>query len=146
MPLAGWLPRTGISSGTLRSVIEYGIPLPFLYYINVAGNIAVFSISVNRASLYLLISKQAVVVDKKNPQLGAWRFRRHTHTHTHTRWRQCTRFAWGAVRFINTHSLTLSFLFTGICYCGRTPGRRRLTRRCKFILYPQRFGLVMSRV
>ena len=27
---AGWLPRTGISSGTLRSVIEYGLPLPLL--------------------------------------------------------------------------------------------------------------------
>ena len=27
---AGWLPRTRISSGTLRSVIEYGLPLPFL--------------------------------------------------------------------------------------------------------------------
>ena len=27
---AGWLPRTWISSGTLRSVIEYGLPLPFL--------------------------------------------------------------------------------------------------------------------
>jgi len=26
---AGWPPRTGISSGTLRSVIEYGLPLPF---------------------------------------------------------------------------------------------------------------------
>ena len=26
---AGWLPRTGISSGTLRSVIEYGLPLLF---------------------------------------------------------------------------------------------------------------------
>ena len=26
---AGWLPRTGISSGTLRSVIEYTLPLPF---------------------------------------------------------------------------------------------------------------------
>ena len=26
---AGWLPRTGISSGTLRSVIEYGLPLHF---------------------------------------------------------------------------------------------------------------------
>ena len=26
---AGWLPRTGISSGTLRSVIEYGLSLPF---------------------------------------------------------------------------------------------------------------------
>ena len=26
---AGWLPRTGISSGTLRSVIEYGLFLPF---------------------------------------------------------------------------------------------------------------------
>jgi len=26
---AGWLPRTRISSGTLRSVIEYGLPLPF---------------------------------------------------------------------------------------------------------------------
>ena len=29
---AGWLPRTGISSGTLRLVIEYGLPLPFLSY------------------------------------------------------------------------------------------------------------------
>jgi len=27
---AGWLSRTGISSGTLRSVIECGLPLPFL--------------------------------------------------------------------------------------------------------------------
>ena len=26
---AGLLPRTGISSGTLRSVIEYGLPFPF---------------------------------------------------------------------------------------------------------------------
>jgi len=26
---AGWLPRTGISSGTLRSLIDYGLPLPF---------------------------------------------------------------------------------------------------------------------
>jgi len=26
---AGWLPRNGISSGTLRSVIEYWLPLPF---------------------------------------------------------------------------------------------------------------------
>jgi len=29
-PSAGWLPRTGISSGTLRRVIEYRLPLPFL--------------------------------------------------------------------------------------------------------------------
>ena len=28
---AGWLPRTGISSGTLRSVIEYGLHLPFTF-------------------------------------------------------------------------------------------------------------------
>ena len=27
---AGWLPRTGISSGTLHSTIEYGLPLPLL--------------------------------------------------------------------------------------------------------------------
>jgi len=27
-PSAGWLPRTGISSGTLRSVIDYALPLP----------------------------------------------------------------------------------------------------------------------
>jgi len=26
---AGWLPRTGSSAGTLRSVIEHGLPLPF---------------------------------------------------------------------------------------------------------------------
>ena len=26
---AGWLPRTGISSRTLHSVIKYGLPLPF---------------------------------------------------------------------------------------------------------------------
>ena len=29
---AGWLPRTGISSGTVCSVIECGLPLPFFYY------------------------------------------------------------------------------------------------------------------
>jgi len=29
---ASWLPRTGISSVTLRSVIEYGLPLPFFTY------------------------------------------------------------------------------------------------------------------
>ena len=31
---AGWLPRTGISSGTLRSVMEYGLalPLPYSFY------------------------------------------------------------------------------------------------------------------
>ena len=29
---AGWLPRTGISSGTLLSVIEYGLPLLFLKF------------------------------------------------------------------------------------------------------------------
>ena len=28
---ADWLQRTGISSGTLCSVIEYGLPLPFFY-------------------------------------------------------------------------------------------------------------------
>ena len=26
---AGWLPRTGISSGTVRSAVEYGLPVPF---------------------------------------------------------------------------------------------------------------------
>ena len=31
---AGWLPRTGISSGTLRSAIEYGLPLPFTLHCN----------------------------------------------------------------------------------------------------------------
>jgi len=30
---AGWLQRTGISSGTLRSVIEHGLPLYFIHYI-----------------------------------------------------------------------------------------------------------------
>jgi len=29
------LPRTGISSGTLRSVIEYGLSLPFYLYMNI---------------------------------------------------------------------------------------------------------------
>ena len=29
----GWLPRTGISSGTLHSVIEYGLPLPLTFLI-----------------------------------------------------------------------------------------------------------------
>ena len=28
---AGWLPRTRISSGTLRSLIKYGLPLPFTF-------------------------------------------------------------------------------------------------------------------
>ena len=30
--LHGWLPRTGISSGTLRSVIEYGLFFIFFYF------------------------------------------------------------------------------------------------------------------
>jgi len=30
---ACWLPRTGISSGTLRSVIEQGLPLTFTYFV-----------------------------------------------------------------------------------------------------------------
>ena len=30
---AGWLPRTGISSGTLRSAVQYGLPLPLLCYL-----------------------------------------------------------------------------------------------------------------
>jgi len=43
---AGWLPRTGISSGTLRSVIEYGLPLRFLLlagreYVSICKNCAV---------------------------------------------------------------------------------------------------------
>jgi len=32
----GWLPRTGISSGTLRSVIEYGLPLHFYTLLTVS--------------------------------------------------------------------------------------------------------------
>ena len=32
---AGRLPRTGISSGTLRSVIEYGLPLPFTFWVGI---------------------------------------------------------------------------------------------------------------
>jgi len=35
---AGWLRRTGISSGTLRSVIEYWLPLPFLIQPLAASN------------------------------------------------------------------------------------------------------------
>ena len=31
---AGWLPTTGINSGTLCSVIEHGLPLPLLYWHN----------------------------------------------------------------------------------------------------------------
>ena len=29
---AGWLPKTRISSGTLHSAVEYGLPLPFFTY------------------------------------------------------------------------------------------------------------------
>jgi len=38
---AGWLPRTGISSGTLRSVIEYGIPL--LFYADLRREFGIFT-------------------------------------------------------------------------------------------------------
>jgi len=31
---AGWLPGTGISSGTLRSAVEYGLPSPLMQYCN----------------------------------------------------------------------------------------------------------------
>ena len=35
---AGQLPRTGISSGTLRSAIEYGLPLPLLFLLSPEGD------------------------------------------------------------------------------------------------------------
>ena len=35
---AGCLPRTGIISGTLRCVIEYGLPLPFYHKITMVGH------------------------------------------------------------------------------------------------------------
>jgi len=35
---AGWLSRTGISSRTLRSVIEYGLPLSFLATLSATTN------------------------------------------------------------------------------------------------------------
>ena len=35
---AGWLPRTRISSRTLRSVIKYGLPLPFLLVDGICRN------------------------------------------------------------------------------------------------------------
>ena len=41
---AGWLPRTGISSGTLRLVIEYGLTLPL--YCGWGGKHCVFGLSV----------------------------------------------------------------------------------------------------
>ena len=37
MSPAGWLPRTGISSGTLRSVIEYG--LVFFNFLQGVGSV-----------------------------------------------------------------------------------------------------------
>ena len=42
---AGWLLRTGMSSGTLSSVVEYGLPLPFL----------LLSITVKLESCYLVV-------------------------------------------------------------------------------------------
>ena len=46
---AGWLPRTGISSGTLRSVIEYG--LPFLPLECIMSELSFFS-SCHSSCLY----------------------------------------------------------------------------------------------
>jgi len=37
---AGWLPRTWISSGTLRWVVEYGLPLPLCTYGQLSKNVA----------------------------------------------------------------------------------------------------------
>jgi len=34
---AGWLPRTGISSGTIRSAIEYWLPLLFYFWLFTLG-------------------------------------------------------------------------------------------------------------
>ena len=39
---AGWLPRTGISCGTLRSVIVYGLPLPFSRDVAMGTNLCWF--------------------------------------------------------------------------------------------------------
>jgi len=36
MSPAGWLPRNGITFGTLRSVIDYGLPLPFYRHIKIS--------------------------------------------------------------------------------------------------------------
>ena len=55
---AGWLPRTGISSGTLRSVIEYGLPLRLLHCINGSRT----RMPTVAASPYTPITKQQVVV------------------------------------------------------------------------------------
>jgi len=51
---AGSLPRTGISSGTLRSVIEYGLPLSFLYYYKLLWSMAHLTCNVVLPEILLL--------------------------------------------------------------------------------------------
>jgi len=50
----GLLPRTGISSGTLRSVIEYGLPLPFYRHSmqsRVCGTVRCLSVCLSTAAV-----------------------------------------------------------------------------------------------
>ena len=47
---AGWLPRTRISSRTLRSVIEYGLPLSFTFTVSVIIPCHISSLLVDLAS------------------------------------------------------------------------------------------------
>ena len=63
---AGWLPRTGISSGTLRSVIEYGLPLSVVVYLTCAS--VVFRLHVSVCSY----ASVAVSVRHFPRQAGRW--------------------------------------------------------------------------
>ena len=62
---AGWLRKTGISSGTLRSVIEYGLPLAFFYflaYLTDSIRFWVYSISVQSDGTEHLTSRRKVCI------------------------------------------------------------------------------------
>ena len=56
---AGWLQRTGNSSGTIRSVIAYGLPLPFLHKLGAekSGTWAYIHVRYTRANLWNRTSK-----------------------------------------------------------------------------------------
>jgi len=58
---AGWLPRTRISSETLRSVIEYGLALPFFFFYFIANIYPINRLQTTASSVQAIASRHLAV-------------------------------------------------------------------------------------
>jgi len=71
---AGWLQRTGISSGTLRSAVEYLLPLLFYWWIQSFGVFSVWpmfvfsSVSISQGSVVTCSTWNGVINDQYTKQ------------------------------------------------------------------------------